>query len=111
MDGRKIHVDMADSDRRKKREKVDEEAEREAEAAKLAARASQDSKPEGTCAWEYKFDSDDKKIYGPFTTDAMLGWTDQGYFDESPVLIRQCSDDASEDDFIPIAEVDFSLFP
>ena len=49
------------------------------------------------------------KIEGPFATQTMIEWEDQGFFVGGHVLVRQRGD--GPDDWDEIGEIDFSLFP
>ncbi|XP_075679527.1 CD2 antigen cytoplasmic tail-binding protein 2 homolog holn1 [Dermatophagoides pteronyssinus] len=60
-----------------------------------------------TC-WEYKWeDKDDAQTYGPYTTEEMLTWTNQGYFDQGVFVRRTDSTDAG---FYSSKRIDFELY-
>lgn len=59
-----------------------------------------------TVTWEFKWeDKDDAKIYGPYSSQDMLEWTQSGYFGEG-VLVRK----RFEPKFYSSKRIDFDLY-
>jgi len=57
--------------------------------------------------WEYKLSADTQEVFGPYTTQAMIDWAKQGYFQgDSKVLLRQ----VGEQDFQSSENVNFLNF-
>lgn len=58
--------------------------------------------------WEYKWDNDDKsEVYGPFTSQQMQDWVDEGYF-SSGVYCRRKDQEGSQ--FYNSKRLDFELY-
>jgi len=58
--------------------------------------------------WEYKWENEDKsEIYGPFTSQQMQGWVDEGYF-SSGVYCRRLDQEGSQ--FYSSKRLDFELY-
>ncbi|XP_076609650.1 CD2 antigen cytoplasmic tail-binding protein 2 [Chaetodon auriga] len=58
--------------------------------------------------WEYKWDNDDNsEIYGPFTSQQMQDWVDEGYF-SSGVYCRRKDQEGSQ--FYNSKRLDFELY-
>ena len=57
-------------------------------------------------SWEYKWeDKDDAEIYGPYSSQDMLEWTQSGYFNDG-VLVRK----RFEPKFYSSKRIDFDLY-
>ncbi|OTF78285.1 CD2 antigen cytoplasmic tail-binding protein 2-like protein, partial [Euroglyphus maynei] len=66
------------------------------------------SADESKTCWEYRWeDKDDAQIYGPYTSEDMLNWTNQGYFDQGVFVRRTDSTDAR---FYSSKRIDFELY-
>uniref|UniRef100_A0A1A7Y7L0 CD2 antigen cytoplasmic tail-binding protein 2 n=1 Tax=Iconisemion striatum TaxID=60296 RepID=A0A1A7Y7L0_9TELE len=58
--------------------------------------------------WEYKWENEDKsEVYGPFTSQQMQGWVDEGYF-SSGVYCRRVDQEGSQ--FYNSRRIDFDLY-
>uniref|UniRef100_A0A146ZXW5 CD2 antigen cytoplasmic tail-binding protein 2 n=1 Tax=Fundulus heteroclitus TaxID=8078 RepID=A0A146ZXW5_FUNHE len=58
--------------------------------------------------WEYKWENEEKsEIYGPFSSEQMQGWVDEGYF-SSGVYCRRVDQGASQ--FYNSKRIDFDLY-
>ncbi|XP_061567838.1 CD2 antigen cytoplasmic tail-binding protein 2 [Cololabis saira] len=58
--------------------------------------------------WEYRWDNEDKsEVYGPFTSQQMQGWVDEGYFN-SGVYCRRVDQGGSQ--FYNSRRIDFELY-
>ncbi|XP_017274815.1 CD2 antigen cytoplasmic tail-binding protein 2 [Kryptolebias marmoratus] len=58
--------------------------------------------------WEYKWENkDNSEIYGPFTSQQMQGWVDEGYF-SSGVYCRRVDQEGSQ--FYNSRRIDFELY-
>ncbi|KAM7371711.1 hypothetical protein PAMP_008923 [Pampus punctatissimus] len=58
--------------------------------------------------WEYKWDNEDKsEVYGPFTSQQMQDWVDEGYF-SSGVYCRRIDQEGSQ--FYNSKRLDFDLY-
>ncbi|XP_053194493.1 CD2 antigen cytoplasmic tail-binding protein 2 [Scomber japonicus] len=58
--------------------------------------------------WEYRWENEDKsEIYGPFTSQQMQGWVDEGYF-SSGVYCRRLDQEGSQ--FYSSKRLDFELY-
>ncbi|XP_008414553.1 CD2 antigen cytoplasmic tail-binding protein 2 isoform X1 [Poecilia reticulata] len=58
--------------------------------------------------WEYKWENEEKsEIYGPFTSEQMQGWVDEGYF-SSGVYCRRVDQGGSQ--FYNSKRIDFDLY-
>ncbi|KAH9497637.1 CD2 antigen cytoplasmic tail-binding protein 2 [Dermatophagoides farinae] len=58
--------------------------------------------------WEYRWeDKDNAQIYGPYSSEDMLNWTNQGYFDQGVFVRRIESTDAR---FYSSKRIDFELY-
>ncbi|KAM8724997.1 CD2 antigen cytoplasmic tail-binding protein 2 isoform 1-T2 [Acanthopagrus schlegelii] len=58
--------------------------------------------------WEYRWENkDDSEVYGPFTSQQMQGWVDEGYF-SSGVYCRRKDQDGSQ--FYNSKRLDFELY-
>ncbi|KPM09293.1 CD2 antigen cytoplasmic tail-binding protein 2-like protein [Sarcoptes scabiei] len=63
---------------------------------------------ESKTTWEYKWeDKDDAQIYGPFSTEDMLAWVQQGYFKDGVFVRRKNSPDSR---FYNSKRIDFDLY-
>lgn len=59
--------------------------------------------------WEYKWNSNDESpIYGPFTTEQMVEWINQGFFNDEQTVCRQT--DNKDRLFVQLKRIDFDLF-
>ncbi|XP_041858120.1 CD2 antigen cytoplasmic tail-binding protein 2 isoform X2 [Melanotaenia boesemani] len=74
---------------------------------------SADNNEEGTrvsddVMWEYKWENkDNSEIYGPFTSQQMQGWVDEGYFNDG-VYCRRVNQEGSQ--FYNSKRIDFELY-
>eukprot|EP01137_Pigoraptor_chileana_P014897 Opistho-2@70113 len=59
----------------------------------------------GDVEWEYKWSEDAEELYGPYTSEQMLGWQGEGYF-KGDVVVRR----VGTADFHKAARVDFDLY-
>lgn len=58
--------------------------------------------------WEYKWENEEKsEIYGPFTSEQMQGWVDEGYF-STGVYCRRVDQGGSQ--FYNSKRIDFDLY-
>ncbi|KAM6904914.1 CD2 antigen cytoplasmic tail-binding protein 2 isoform 1-T2 [Xenentodon cancila] len=58
--------------------------------------------------WEYRWDNEDNAdVYGPFTSQQMQGWVDEGYF-SSGVYCRRVDQEGSQ--FYNSRRIDFDLY-
>ena len=65
------------------------------------------SKGEGGVKWEFKWeDTDDAELHGPFTSQEMLDWSEDGYFKEG-VFVRKVDSNAQ---FYSSRRIDFDLY-
>ncbi|XP_074641708.1 CD2 antigen cytoplasmic tail-binding protein 2 homolog [Tubulanus polymorphus] len=76
-----------------------------------SALKSAEQKPEGSTndnvMWEYKWeDKHDAELHGPYTSDQMMNWADDGYFGDG-VLVRKCGSGAQ---FYNSRRIDFDLY-
>ncbi|OQR76050.1 CD2 antigen cytoplasmic tail-binding protein 2-like [Tropilaelaps mercedesae] len=56
--------------------------------------------------WEYKWDdADSSKVYGPYSSEDMLAWREQGYFGDG-VYVRK----VNEEKFYSSKRIDFDLY-
>uniref|UniRef100_A0A3B3CLC4 CD2 antigen cytoplasmic tail-binding protein 2 n=2 Tax=Oryzias melastigma TaxID=30732 RepID=A0A3B3CLC4_ORYME len=68
----------------------------------------EDKKVSDEVMWEYKWDNkDNSEIYGPFTSQQMQGWVDEGYFSDG-VYCRRVDQDGSQ--FYNSRRIDFDLY-
>lgn len=56
--------------------------------------------------WEFKWKLDDTDIQGPYTTDQMYKWSQDGYFKEG-VFVKKCGTDSQ---FSSSNRIDFELY-
>ncbi|XP_051243232.1 CD2 antigen cytoplasmic tail-binding protein 2 [Dicentrarchus labrax] len=67
-----------------------------------------DRKVSDEVMWEYKWDNEDNsEVYGPFTSQQMQGWVDEGYF-SSGVYCRRKDQEGSQ--FYNSKRLDFELY-
>lgn len=59
--------------------------------------------------WEYKEKQDDEKIHGPFTSEQMQKFVDDGKFEE-PVFVRKIEEGSDKKLFYTSARIDFELY-
>lgn len=64
---------------------------------------------DGVQMWEYKMTLDDEKIHGPFTSEQMQKFVDDGKFKE-PVFVRKIEEGSNEKQFYTSARIDFELY-
>lgn len=57
--------------------------------------------------WEFKWKETDETVYGPYTSEQMQHWVDEGYFKDG-VLVRKCG--AENTNFYTSKRVDFELY-
>lgn len=65
-----------------------------------------DNMYENRIQWEYKIDRNSEKMEGPYSTEHMLKWKDEGYFKQR-VWVRKYQSDG---EFYSIDRVDFELY-
>lgn len=88
-------------------EKVDE-TKSSSEAAESSSQMAKNASLDEEVMWEYKWeDSEDSKIYGPFSTSQMLQWVNEKYFEDG-VFVRQCNKPDSK--FYTSKRIDFELY-
>lgn len=58
-------------------------------------------------SWEFKWKEDDTEIHGPFGTEQMQLWVDEGYFKDG-VLVRKTN--ADDPKFYSSKRIDFELY-
>ncbi|CAK6961129.1 CD2 antigen cytoplasmic tail-binding protein 2 [Scomber scombrus] len=72
------------------------------------AEDEEDEKVTDEVMWEYRWENEDKsEIYGPFTSQQMQGWVDEGYF-SSGVYCRRLDQEGSQ--FYSSRRLDFELY-
>ncbi|XP_019751572.1 CD2 antigen cytoplasmic tail-binding protein 2 [Hippocampus comes] len=72
------------------------------------AEEEEDKRVSEEVMWEYKWDNEDKsEVYGPFTSQQMQDWVDEGYF-SSGVYCRRLDQDGSQ--FYNSKRLDFELY-
>lgn len=78
--------------------------------------SSQQQQPQPTTAlgvddssikWEFKWSMDDANVQGPFTTDQMYKWSQDGYFKDG-VFVKKCG--AESQQFNSSNRIDFELY-
>lgn len=78
--------------------------------------SSQQQQPQPTTAlgvddssikWEFKWNMDDANVQGPFTTDQMYKWSQDGYFKDG-VFVKKCG--AESQQFNSSNRIDFELY-
>lgn len=57
--------------------------------------------------WEFKWSMDDAKIQGPYTTDQMYKWSQDGYFKDG-VFVKKCGSESQQ--FNSSNRIDFELY-
>lgn len=57
--------------------------------------------------WEFKWKMDDANIQGPYTTDQMYKWSQEGYFKDG-VFVKKCGSDSQQ--FNSSNRIDFELY-
>ncbi|ESN98949.1 hypothetical protein HELRODRAFT_138341, partial [Helobdella robusta] len=59
-------------------------------------------------SWEFKWENkDEAECYGPYSSEQMLKWQDEGYFKDG-VFVRKTTVDSKE--FQSSKRIDFSLY-
>lgn len=67
-----------------------------------------DTKVSDEVMWEYKWENkDDSEVFGPFTSQQMQGWVDEGYF-STGVYCKRIDQDGSQ--FYNSKRLDFELY-
>uniref|UniRef100_A0A3Q2CV78 CD2 antigen cytoplasmic tail-binding protein 2 n=2 Tax=Cyprinodon variegatus TaxID=28743 RepID=A0A3Q2CV78_CYPVA len=75
---------------------------------KSESKDEQDNRVSDEVMWEYKWENEEKsEIYGPFTSEQMQGWVDEGYF-STGVYCRRV--DQGESQFYNSKRIDFDLY-
>lgn len=73
-----------------------------------SADKSADPMASATVTWQFKWeDSEDAPVHGPFQSDAMQAWVDNGYFKDGVFVRRSDSKDAR---FYSSKRIDFELY-
>lgn len=80
-----------------------------ASGASTSKVAEEDTKDDDVQMWEYKVTLDDEKIHGPFTSEQMQKFVDDGKFKE-PVFVRKIEEGSNEKPFYTSARIDFELY-
>lgn len=86
-----------------------------ASASATASASQQEQKPpttalgvdDSTITWEFKWSMDDASIQGPYTTDQMYKWSQDGYFKDG-VFVKKCG--AESQQFNSSNRIDFELY-
>ncbi|XP_070572312.1 CD2 antigen cytoplasmic tail-binding protein 2-like [Ptychodera flava] len=94
-------------------EEIDEEKFKKAGAHSSTANGKEskadehdDCQTDETVYWEYKWeDKEDAELYGPYSSQQMQQWADEGYF-KNPVLVRK----VGTDQFYSSRRIDFELY-
>ncbi|XP_059622602.1 CD2 antigen cytoplasmic tail-binding protein 2 homolog [Phlebotomus argentipes] len=73
-------------------------------AAPEAAEEAQEE--DNAVKWEFKWKPDDTEMHGPFSTEQMHKWNEEGYF-KSGVLVRKVGEDTK---FYTSNRIDFDLY-
>ncbi|XP_039263002.2 CD2 antigen cytoplasmic tail-binding protein 2 homolog [Styela clava] len=68
---------------------------------------NENSNGENVIKWEFKWTEEDSEIHGPFTSQEMFEWQEQGYFKDG-VLVRRTDRDESQ--FYSSKRIDFDLY-
>lgn len=85
-------------------------------SAGVASGSSSQQQPQPTTAlgvddssikWEFKWNMDDANVQGPFTTDQMYKWSQDGYFKDG-VFVKKCG--AESQQFNSSNRIDFELY-
>uniref|UniRef100_A0A1A8GX64 CD2 antigen cytoplasmic tail-binding protein 2 n=1 Tax=Nothobranchius korthausae TaxID=1143690 RepID=A0A1A8GX64_9TELE len=75
---------------------------------KIGDKEEEDNKVSDEVMWEYRWENEEKsEVYGPFTSQQMQGWVDEGYF-SSGVYCRRVDQDGSQ--FYNSRRIDFDLY-
>uniref|UniRef100_A0A1A8QHE8 CD2 antigen cytoplasmic tail-binding protein 2 n=1 Tax=Nothobranchius rachovii TaxID=451742 RepID=A0A1A8QHE8_9TELE len=75
---------------------------------KIGEKEEEDNRVSDEVMWEYKWENEEKsEVYGPFTSQQMQGWVDEGYF-SSGVYCRRVDQDGSQ--FYNSRRIDFDLY-
>ena len=90
-----MYADDFDSKEKSKLHQDDEPAEKEEE------------KEKEVLMWEYKDKMDDEKILGPFTSEQMLKYSNEGKFKDGAVVRKVGAEDSK---FYSLARIDFDLY-
>ncbi|XP_069021587.1 CD2 antigen cytoplasmic tail-binding protein 2 [Embiotoca jacksoni] len=80
----------------------------EKQAVKSEDKDEEDKKVSDEVLWEYKWENEDKsEVFGPFTSQQMQDWVDEGYF-STGVYCRRVDQDGSQ--FYNSKRLDFELY-
>lgn len=85
----------------KEKEKLDE-----AGPSQPVEEANGDKTEEKVLQWEFKWSQDNDEIQGPFTTEQMNKWSNEGYF-KTGVWVRKCGESSN---FYTSNRIDFDLY-
>ncbi|XP_076803036.1 CD2 antigen cytoplasmic tail-binding protein 2 homolog [Clavelina lepadiformis] len=66
-----------------------------------------DNVDDNSVKWEYKWNDEASKVFGPFTSEQMAEWKEQGYFKDGVKVRRKDREDAP---FYNASRIDFDLF-
>lgn len=66
----------------------------------------EDKKDDGALMWQFKWKQEDTELHGPFTTEQMAKWNEEGYF-KSGVFVRKVGEDTK---FYTSNRIDFDLY-
>lgn len=100
-------LDMyADDFDTKEKESIKEKDPRESETAVEAKESATTEGDENQLRWEYKWKESDTDTHGPFSSEQMQNWVDDGYFKDG-VLVRKVGTDSQ---FYTSNRVDFELY-
>lgn len=64
------------------------------------------SAPVKQLMWEFKWDQNKDKVEGPYTTEQMNKWANEGYF-KTGVWVRKCGENTN---FYTSNRIDFELY-
>ena len=86
-------------------DKSDKES--ESNDTKVTGETSESGIEESSIKWEYRWSEEDEEVHGPFTSQEMADWQEQGYFNDS-VLVRRTDRDGGQ--FYSSKRIDFDLY-
>lgn len=77
--------------------------------ASTSKTTEEETKENDVQMWEYKITLEDEKIHGPFTSEQMQKFVDDGNFKE-PVFVRKIEEGSDDKPFYTSARIDFELY-
>lgn len=75
-------------------------------AAQAATSEEQPKDVDNNIKWEFKWTMDDTEVHGPYATEQMSKWADDGYFKDG-VFVKKCGADTQ---FHSSNRIDFDLY-